>query len=56
MSKVAPLAGSVDRNDEEAQKIAVTKVAPLAGSVDRNMGGLENLLGMARRSPRGERG
>ena len=33
---VAPLAGSVDRNDTEMLKALYEKVAPLAGSVDRN--------------------
>ena len=36
---VAPLAGSVDRNDKEKQRfLEVEPVAPLAGSVDRNDG------------------
>ena len=34
---VAPLAGSVDRNNKEKQRfLEVEPVAPLAGSVDRN--------------------
>ena len=36
---VAPLAGSVDRNDEIIAELAGDfDVAPLAGSVDRNFG------------------
>ena len=34
--KVAPLAGSVDRNTGKGEKGRATVVAPLAGSVDRN--------------------
>ena len=33
---VAPLAGSVDRNDDKSTEDRPIKVAPLAGSVDRN--------------------
>ena len=36
MSKVAPLAGSVDRNCMVSPYNKVPHVAPLAGSVDRN--------------------
>ena len=34
---VAPLAGSVDRNLQDAAKLLAGLVAPLAGSVDRNI-------------------
>ena len=35
---VAPLAGSVDRNeDDTAEAVYFVNVAPLAGSVDRNL-------------------
>ena len=34
--RVAPLAGSVDRNPYEVRVLLGEKVAPLAGSVDRN--------------------
>ena len=36
MSPVAPLAGSVDRNQLKQGVFALGLVAPLAGSVDRN--------------------
>ena len=34
--RVAPLAGSVDRNNKDEGTISLLEVAPLAGSVDRN--------------------
>ena len=53
---VAPLAGSVDRNQTGAVFGVGHVVAPLAGSVDRNIILPENIFDQARRSPRGERG
>ena len=34
---VAPLAGSVDRNEAAVEPFEALRVAPLAGSVDRNL-------------------
>ena len=54
---VAPLAGSVDRNDDAFfQRSFAAAVAPLAGSVDRNRYQLPVDEGQMGRSPRGERG
>ena len=36
METVAPLAGSVDRNQVQPNTSPLSAVAPLAGSVDRN--------------------
>ena len=55
-SLVAPLAGSVDRNDEDGNKRKDRPVAPLAGSVDRNGSSCQILLADIGRSPCGERG
>ena len=56
-SAVAPLAGSVDRNDlSRTHKRYCVWVAPLAGSVDRNCDLPGQLYPAQRRSPRGERG
>ena len=54
--RVAPLAGSVDRNNEVHQFENYDNVAPLAGSVDRNTSNGEVSDGPLGRSPRGERG
>ena len=56
MEKVAPLAGSVDRNGQLHPAFGVGAVAPLAGSVDRNALEIAPGRPTARRSPRGERG
>ena len=56
MSKVAPLAGSVDRNLRVHHHLQQRLVAPLAGSVDRNLHFSRPDKGPLRRSPRGERG
>ena len=55
---VAPLAGSVDRNDKNCKQNAhLSAVAPLAGSVDRNPAlHVRPKSGAQSRSPRGERG
>ena len=54
---VAPLAGSVDRNNDGLYQYPTPDlVAPLAGSVDRNHHGRDLLRNDRRRSPRGERG
>ena len=56
-TRVAPLAGSVDRNRAVCgNQVGAGQVAPLAGSVDRNELGLCTVLVEAGRSPRGERG
>ena len=53
---VAPLAGSVDRNQAKVADEVIPSVAPLAGSVDRNWL-KRQIFGVGRsRSPRGERG
>ena len=57
MSKVAPLAGSVDRNDAvPGAVLGDGPVAPLAGSVDRNTASRMKGVFCRCRSPRGERG
>ena len=54
---VAPLAGSVDRNNEVHQFENYDNiVAPLAGSVDRNRNIYVAKYSNTGRSPRGERG
>ena len=66
-ARVAPLAGSVDRNNIPAQKDELLErrsprgergwnVAPLAGSVDRNQQVGGKRPARLSRSPRGERG
>ena len=55
--RVAPLAGSVDRNKISGMLATKVGVAPLAGSVDRNVkAGGQRIHLQAGRSPRGERG
>ena len=55
--KVAPLAGSEDRNIKQNNRIRkIVIVAPLAGSEDRNPTGEGAIFYTASRSPRGERG
>ena len=54
--RVAPLAGSVDRNLKRVRDTEHKAVAPLAGSVDRNVSGQLFPCRPGRRSPRGERG
>ena len=57
LESVAPLAGSVDRNEcKLTYPIDGQHVAPLAGSVDRNNPHYVINLLNAGRSPRGERG
>ena len=55
-ARVAPLAGSVDRNSVAARAAARMAVAPLAGSVDRNIKTEAGAGDNPCRSPRGERG
>ena len=56
-ARVAPLAGSVDRNPHGSGRVIGRKaVAPLAGSVDRNSCCFLGTCLVYRRSPRGERG
>ena len=55
-SSVAPLAGSVDRNQQYNGFVVLTVVAPLAGSVDRNSALTVSVLTRLCRSPHGERG
>ena len=54
--RVAPLAGSVDRNRHKLPTTIRLGVAPLAGSVDRNCAFATYLTSSPGRSPRGERG
>ena len=54
--RVAPLAGSVDRNPAASRFCMAASVAPLAGSVDRNGRPGGSLCLFLGRSPRGERG
>ena len=50
--QVAPLAGSVDRNQAAAQNaLTATNVAPLAGSVDRNNISTDRQTGLSRSLP-----
>ena len=54
---VAPLAGSVDRNDIAGGGLLhLLRVAPLAGRVDRNIERADYEMNKVSRSPRGERG
>ena len=57
MPKVAPLTGSVDRNNARSKsRVYACMVAPLTGSVDRNEGVAGDIADVVRRPPHGERG